>query len=290
MRGTTKRLGCGGQHLAVVLVGSWLLWSCAVVPDAPEGRPSNPGRTLISVTSPNERAAEGAHWALQLALAEAQLATGASDAQLRRHARWLAEGQSRAAVDPMVALRMELWMDGVAESRGLDVASERRLHRRQVDETPRPQRRIVRDGETAPVQERWALPVASPRVTSPYGPRIHPITGERGRMHHGIDYGAPTGTAAYASASGRVLLAGWCGAGPGNCVVIEHAGGWRSQYFHLATWDVRAGAQVQQGQRVGGIGATGSATGPHLHYQVGVNGQSVDPDRLWGRPVGSAPP
>lgn len=137
--------------------------------------------------------------------------------------------------------------------------------------------------------ELWTVPVAEPRVTSRFGPRRDPITGRAGRMHRGIDYGHPTGTPTYATASGRVLLAGWCDRGTGNCVVIDHGNGWRSQYFHLSRVTVRAGAEVRQGEEVGLIGSTGRSTGPHLHFQVGQNGQAIDPERLFDRPVGDPP-
>lgn len=133
--------------------------------------------------------------------------------------------------------------------------------------------------------ERWAIPVENPRITSRFGPRIDPITGQRGRMHRGTDFGAPTGTPVYATASGEVILGGWCDGGTGNCVVIDHEGGWRSQYFHLSEVDVRPGARVRQGDMIGEIGSTGRSTGPHLHFQLGRGGEAVDAEELFGRRV-----
>lgn len=133
--------------------------------------------------------------------------------------------------------------------------------------------------------ERWMIPVREPRVTSRFGPRIDPITGAAGRMHRGIDYGHPPGTPVLATASGTVLLAGWCDSGTGNCVVIEHANGWRSQYFHLSAVHARAGRRVVQGEVIGEIGSTGRSTGPHLHFQIGPPGGALDPEPLFGTPV-----
>ncbi|MCB9507553.1 MAG: M23 family metallopeptidase [Myxococcales bacterium] len=135
------------------------------------------------------------------------------------------------------------------------------------------------------VGEVWAVPVAQPRVTSRFGPRIDPITGEAGRMHRGLDFGATTGTDVMATASGTVVLGGYCDRGTGNCVVIDHAGGWRSQYFHLSAVRVRPGQQVTQGQVIGQVGSTGRSTGPHLHFQLGRDGVAVDPETLLGEPV-----
>ncbi len=138
-------------------------------------------------------------------------------------------------------------------------------------------------------QERWLTPLEEPRVTSVFGMRVHPVTHRR-RMHRGIDYGAPTGTPVLATATGEVLMAGWCGRGPGNCVVIEHADGWRSQYFHLDEVHAEAGDTISQGTVLGTVGDTGLATGPHLHFQLGQDGTAVDPALLLGTPVGVLPP
>ena len=133
--------------------------------------------------------------------------------------------------------------------------------------------------------ERWAIPVEEPRITSRFGPRIDPINGQRGRMHRGTDFGAPTGTPVYATASGEVVLGGWCDGGTGNCVVLDHAAGWRSQYFHLSHVDVRPGQTIEQGDKIGEIGSTGRSTGPHLHFQLGRDGTAVDAEELFGEPV-----
>lgn len=135
-------------------------------------------------------------------------------------------------------------------------------------------------------RERWADPIRDARLTSRFGPRIDPITGQRGRMHRGIDFAAPMGTPVLATAGGTIVLAGWCSRGTGNCVVIDHGDGWKSQYFHLSRVDVAAGARVGQGQRVGALGSTGRSTGPHLHFQIGRGREARDPMRHIGKAVG----
>lgn len=105
-------------------------------------------------------------------------------------------------------------------------------------------------------------------VTSSFGWRW-------GRMHEGIDISAPTGTAVSASASGSIIYAGWLG-GYGQLIVIDHGNGLATAYAHLASIWI-GGGSVSQGQGIGTVGCTGSCTGPHLHFEVRVNGSAVDP-------------
>jgi murein DD-endopeptidase MepM/ murein hydrolase activator NlpD len=111
-------------------------------------------------------------------------------------------------------------------------------------------------------------PVSAP-VTSPFGWRW-------GRMHEGIDLGAAYGTPIAAAAAGTVIYAGWLG-GYGNLTVIDHGGGLATAYGHQSRIAVSLGEQVAQGQIIGYVGSTGHSTGPHLHFEVRVNGQPVDP-------------
>jgi murein DD-endopeptidase MepM/ murein hydrolase activator NlpD len=111
-------------------------------------------------------------------------------------------------------------------------------------------------------------PVNAP-LTSPFGWRW-------GRMHEGIDLGAAYGAPIAAAAAGTVIYAGWLG-GYGNLTVIDHGGGLATAYGHQSSIAVSGGEQVAQGQTIGYVGSTGHSTGPHLHFEVRVNGQAVDP-------------
>ena len=117
-----------------------------------------------------------------------------------------------------------------------------------------------------------------PRVTSGFSRnRFHPVY-RTYRAHLGVDYGAPAGAAVVAVASGTVVSAGWSGGG-GNMVRLRHASGFESYYLHLSRFGpgVRRGAHVEQGQVIGRVGATGTATGPHLDYRLRKNGVFVNP-------------
>jgi Peptidase family M23/Putative peptidoglycan binding domain len=116
---------------------------------------------------------------------------------------------------------------------------------------------------------RLAWPVRAP-VGDPFGPRGT-------RFHAGLDLTAPQGTTVGAAAAGRVVFAGFATGGWGNLVVVAHAGGVTTRYAHLARIDVRPGQVVAAGAGLGTVGATGRATGPHLHFEVRVRGAAVDP-------------
>jgi murein DD-endopeptidase MepM/ murein hydrolase activator NlpD len=123
---------------------------------------------------------------------------------------------------------------------------------------------------------RIAFPTAkSAPVTSGFGWRIHPITGER-RFHTGIDFGAAMGTPIYAIANGKVELAGEKG-GYGNTVIVNHNAGKSTLYGHASKLYVREGQQVVRGQVIAAVGSTGMSTAPHLHFEVRVNDKPVNP-------------
>ncbi|MFV0459907.1 MAG: M23 family metallopeptidase [Actinomycetales bacterium] len=121
------------------------------------------------------------------------------------------------------------------------------------------------------------VPVAGRyRLTSGYGMRTHPVTGQR-RLHAGLDLSLqPHGGPVLAMADGQVVRAG-AGGNAGNLVALDHGNGLGSRYLHLATISVRVGQQVRAGQQLGTEGATGRVTGPHLHWEVLIGGKSVDP-------------
>jgi len=117
-----------------------------------------------------------------------------------------------------------------------------------------------------------------PRITSHFSRRrLHPVHNTV-RAHTGVDYGAPHGASVLAVASGTVVSAGWAGGG-GNQVLIRHDGGLETYYMHLSSFapGVRTGTRVEQGQFIGRVGSTGTATGPHLHFSLRKNGAFVDP-------------
>jgi murein DD-endopeptidase MepM/ murein hydrolase activator NlpD len=122
--------------------------------------------------------------------------------------------------------------------------------------------------DTVPSSRGLIWPAAGP-VTSPFGYRW-------GRLHAGIDIGAPYGAPIHAAASGVVVLAGWTG-GYGNYTCIDHGGGLGTCYGHQSSFAVSSGQSVAQGQVIGYVGNTGHSTGPHLHFEVRINGTPVDP-------------
>lgn len=122
-------------------------------------------------------------------------------------------------------------------------------------------------------------PLRFTRISSRFSlSRLHPILGVR-RPHLGVDYAAPLGTPVQAAADGVVVVAGWEG-GYGKTVRLRHANGYETLYGHLSRIDVRRGQRVTQGTRLGAVGATGLATGPHLDYRMSRKGRFVDPLRI----------
>ena len=123
-------------------------------------------------------------------------------------------------------------------------------------------------------------PINGARLSSSFGMRKHPILGYN-RMHRGTDFAAPSGTPIMASGSGTVTRARWCGGG-GNCVKIKHNSTYETIYAHMKSFGkgIREGKKVKQGQIIGYVGSTGLSTGPHLHYEVIVNGKKVNSQKL----------
>ncbi len=123
-------------------------------------------------------------------------------------------------------------------------------------------------------------PINGARLSSPFGMRKHPIDGFN-KMHRGTDFAAPMGTPIMASGDGVVQKAGWCGGG-GNCVKIKHNSTYQTVYAHMSKFarGIKSGVRVKQGQTIGYVGSTGKSTGPHLHYEVIVNGKKVNSQKL----------
>jgi murein DD-endopeptidase MepM/ murein hydrolase activator NlpD len=123
-------------------------------------------------------------------------------------------------------------------------------------------------------------PIVAGKLTSGFGVRYHPILGYS-RPHTGVDWAAPIGTQIFAAGNGTIVSAGW-DSGYGRRIEIQHANGYVTTYNHLSGFarGMSEGARVRQGQIIGYLGQTGLATGPHLHYEVLVNGHFVDPMRV----------
>ena len=123
-------------------------------------------------------------------------------------------------------------------------------------------------------------PINGARLSSSFGMRKHPILGYN-KMHRGTDFAAPSGTPIMASGSGTVTRARWCGGG-GNCIKIKHNSTYETIYAHMKSFakGIKEGRKVKQGQIIGYVGSTGMSTGPHLHYEVIVNGKKVNSQKL----------
>ena len=130
------------------------------------------------------------------------------------------------------------------------------------------------------VKSLMKTPINGARLSSSYGMRKHPILGYN-KMHRGTDFAAPSGTPIMASGAGKVIRARWCGGG-GNCVKIKHNSTYQTVYAHMKSFarGIKEGRRVKQGQIIGYVGSTGMSTGPHLHYEVIVNGKKVNSQKL----------
>jgi murein DD-endopeptidase MepM/ murein hydrolase activator NlpD len=190
--------------------------------------------------------------------------------------------EQRAALGEIIARRNEL-ATAQADREAIlgNIREERHEHEEDIDALERASEelaeRIRRSqsssggasrGTGAAPSSGFIWPVNGP-LTSPYGMRW-------GRLHAGIDIGVGFGTPIRAAASGTVIYAGWLG-GYGNLVVIDHGAGLSTAYGHQQQISVSNGQQVAQGTVIGEVGSTGNSTGPHLHFEVRVNGSAVDP-------------
>lgn len=129
-------------------------------------------------------------------------------------------------------------------------------------------------GLTPVFRGRFIRPVNG-RMSSGFGMRRHPVTG-RTRMHNGVDIAAPTGTPIRAAGSGRVITAAYL-RGYGYTVIVDHGGGVSTLYAHCSSILVRVGQSVQTGQTIARVGSTGLSTGPHLHFEIRINGRPINP-------------
>ncbi|MBQ9901706.1 MAG: peptidoglycan DD-metalloendopeptidase family protein [Clostridia bacterium] len=123
----------------------------------------------------------------------------------------------------------------------------------------------------------WPTP-GYKRITSPYGPRTYTLNGKKVSSNHkGIDIGAPSGAKIVASNGGTVVTSAYNAGGYGNYVIIDHGGGKMTVYGHMSKRGVSVGQSVTKGQQIGKVGSTGRSTGPHLHFEIRINGTAVNP-------------
>lgn len=127
----------------------------------------------------------------------------------------------------------------------------------------------------------WHMPIAYyTRLSSPYGYRTHPVTGEKGSFHNGVDLASPEGTAILAARGGTVTKAGYTSVN-GYYVTINHGDGFSTSYLHMTHYTVRVGQTVSAGQKIGECGSTGRSTGPHLHFTIYWNGGTINPAQYY---------
>lgn len=130
-------------------------------------------------------------------------------------------------------------------------------------------------GSSAPFAMPAGMPVAARALTSSFGLRLHPVL-NAWRAHSGIDLAAPSGSPIAATSAGVVSMGGWAG-GYGLLVALNHGDGVQTLYGHMSRLNVVIGQRVQRGDVIGYVGSTGLSTGPHVHYEVRIGGQAVDP-------------
>jgi murein DD-endopeptidase MepM/ murein hydrolase activator NlpD len=198
--------------------------------------------------------------------------------------------QVRAARDAIAQRKQELEATrSKLQARTAELAAARRKQHATLEQVR--ERQEVLEGDLSKISEKIAEQLAASSSYLPAGPVqggsgrfIWPINGTLtsgfgmrwGRMHEGIDISAPTGTPIRAADSGSVRIAGYSG-GYGNYTCIDHGGGLSTCYGHQSSIGVSVGQTVAQAQIIGAVGSTGHSTGPHLHFEVRVNGQAVDP-------------
>ncbi len=191
-----------------------------------------------------------------------------------------AEGEQHAVATQVAALDEATQSERASlEDLIREKQAEEEAARRAAAEAAR--RAAMLSGQTLPAAPALGSPGAigwpvSGSITDPYGMRTNPVTHQYA-MHTGIDIGAAMGTTIVAPAGGKVLIAGWNDGGYGNMIVLDHGGSMSTLFGHCSQIFVSAGQTVERGQAIGAVGSTGRSTGPHLHFEVLVNGHPADP-------------
>ncbi len=207
--------------------------------------------------------------------AEAVLEAEALELELEENlATWEVEKGVQEELKAEMAARVAVWEAEVAEFEAEDARLTEIIRAEQAKNNPVVPTSTAAPAPGTPSVSGFQWPINA-SVSSSFGYRVHPIFGTR-RLHSGIDLGAGSGTPIAAAKSGTVIAAGWQG-GYGNTVVISHGEGITSLYAHQSSIAVSVGDEVNRGDIIGFVGSTGWSTGPHLHFEIRVNGVAVDP-------------
>jgi murein DD-endopeptidase MepM/ murein hydrolase activator NlpD len=226
---------------------------------AAEAKVASAQRDLVSsqeALQSQEQAQQRARNQLDTLAAERANLVAVADAQRRHVASEVAQMEDLSASE-------EAQLEALIVERQREIEAEEEARRRAEG---------IVGTTSAPGMLAWPV---SGTITSPFGYRRNPFGGGM-EFHQGLDIAAPMGTTITAAASGTVIQAGWYG-GYGNFIVIDHGGGMATGYGHCSQIFVSAGQRVQKGQAIGAVGSTGASTGPHLHFEVRINGKPVDP-------------
>ena len=250
-------------------------------------------RVAAERAAARQRVAELREQARQALELDRQTVRDKQAAEGRVNALVVAQREAHAAAERQRAQDQAVILQLEAESRALEtqlaeLARQAKERAAREAEAAAAQAEQASRGRSAPappvtVQSQagsgMTRPIVNMRPTSNFGMRNHPIYG-RPRMHNGVDFGAPTGTTVVAALAGQVVTAGFSGSA-GNMVALDHGivGGRHltTVYMHLSRIDVRGGVSVGRGQRIGAVGSTGASTGPHLHFEVRLDGSPVNP-------------
>ena len=207
---------------------------------------------------------------MQLQLAEKR---AEADELLRQ---LIAKGDEfQALIDESEDLQDELMQEIAQAEKDLKAAEYKEWLATYVPPTTRPGNDTTPSPEV-PSSSGWVCPVPYYTLTSPFGMRVHPISG-KWKMHNGVDLAAAQGTPIYAAKSGKVTVTSYQAGGAGYYVSINHGDGFSSVYMHMTHYIVAPGQYVNAGQVIGYVGSTGGSTGPHLHFGISYNGTYVNP-------------
>jgi murein DD-endopeptidase MepM/ murein hydrolase activator NlpD len=203
-----------------------------------------------------EQEQQRAHNQLDILATERSNLVAIADAQRRNVASEVAQIEDLSASE-------EAQLEALIVQRQRELEAQREAERRAAG---------IVGTTSAPGSLAWPV---SGTITSPFGYRRNPFGGGM-EFHQGLDIAAPMGTTITAAASGTVISAGWYG-GYGNYILVDHGGGMATGYGHCSQIFVSVGQKVQKGQAIGAVGSTGASTGPHVHFEVRMNGKPVDP-------------